>query len=102
MSLNSNSEKITNLVLLELWVRFFLIFTVSVFLPFLCDDAKGDEKTRPNFVLIFVDDLGYGDLGCYGSQTIRTPNLDRLAEQGRRFTSFMVASPVCTLRVQRC
>lgn len=96
MSLNSNSEKITNPVLLELWVRFFLIFTVSVFLPFLCDDAKGDEKTRPNFVLIFVDDLGYGDLGCYGSQTIRTPNLDRLAEQGRRFTSFMVASPVCT------
>ncbi|MEZ6034533.1 MAG: sulfatase [Planctomycetaceae bacterium] len=47
-------------------------------------------------MLIFADDMGYGDLGCYGSKTIRTPHLDRLAEQGRRFTSFMVASPVCT------
>jgi arylsulfatase A-like enzyme len=50
----------------------------------------------PNVVLIFTDDQGYGDLGCYGSETIRTPNLDRLAREGRRFTSFMVASPVCS------
>jgi arylsulfatase A len=50
----------------------------------------------PNVVLIFADDQGYGDLGCYGSETIRTPNLDRLAREGRRFTSFMVASPVCS------
>jgi arylsulfatase A len=50
----------------------------------------------PNVVLIFTDDQGYGDLGCFGSRTIRTPNIDRLAREGRRFTSFMVASPVCT------
>jgi arylsulfatase A len=50
----------------------------------------------PNVVLIFTDDQGYGDLGCYGSNTIQTPNLDRLAREGRRFTSFMVASPVCS------
>lgn len=50
----------------------------------------------PNVVLIFTDDQGYGDLSCFGSETIRTPNIDRLAEEGRKFTSFIVASPVCT------
>ncbi|MEC8555655.1 MAG: sulfatase [Planctomycetota bacterium] len=51
---------------------------------------------QPNFVIIFADDQGYGDLSCFGSKTIKTPNIDRLAEEGRKFTSFMVASPVCT------
>jgi arylsulfatase A-like enzyme len=50
----------------------------------------------PNIVIIFADDLGYGDLGCYGSETIRTPHIDRLAREGRKFTNFMVASSVCT------
>jgi len=51
---------------------------------------------QPNFIIIFADDQGYGDLSCFGSTTIKTPNIDRLATEGRRFTSFMVASPVCT------
>lgn len=51
---------------------------------------------RPNVVLIFVDDLGYADLGCYGATDIRTPHLDRLAAEGSRFTSFYVAQAVCT------
>jgi len=50
----------------------------------------------PNFIILFADDLGYGDLGCYGSPVIRTPNLDRMAEEGMRFTSFYAAAPVCT------
>jgi arylsulfatase A-like enzyme len=50
----------------------------------------------PNIVLIFTDDQGYGDLGCFGSTTIRTPHLDRLAREGRKFTSFMSAAPLCT------
>jgi arylsulfatase A len=50
----------------------------------------------PNVLLVFADDLGYGDLGCYGSETIRTPHIDRLAREGRKFTNFMVASSVCT------
>jgi len=51
---------------------------------------------QPNIVLIFTDDQGYGDLGCYGAKGFATPNLDRLAREGARFTSFVVAQPVCT------
>ncbi len=51
---------------------------------------------KPNIVIIFTDDQGYGDLGCFGSTTIRTPQLDQLAKEGRKFTSFMVASSVCS------
>ncbi len=58
--------------------------------------AAATPAPQPNVVIIFADDQGYGDLGCFGSETIRTPNLDRLAREGRKFTSFMVASPVCT------
>ena len=51
---------------------------------------------RPNIVLINCDDLGYGDLGCYGSELHATPALDRLAAEGVRFTDFYMASPVCS------
>lgn len=50
----------------------------------------------PNVVIIYADDLGYGDLGCYGHPTIRTPNLDRMAAEGMRFTQFYSAAEVCT------
>jgi arylsulfatase A len=50
---------------------------------------------RPNFVVVFADDLGYGDLGAYGNTVIRTPNLDRMAAEGVRLTSFY-AAPTCT------
>ena len=51
---------------------------------------------RPNIILINCDDLGYGDLGCYGSEKNRTPHLDRMAAEGLRFTDFYMASPVCS------
>ncbi len=50
----------------------------------------------PNVVVIFADDLGYGDLGCYGNPTLRTPNLDRMACEGMKLTQFYSAAPVCT------
>jgi arylsulfatase A-like enzyme len=50
----------------------------------------------PNVVIILTDDMGYGDLGCYGHPSIRTPNLDRMAAEGMKFTSFYSASEVCT------
>ena len=55
-----------------------------------------DQPTPPNIVLIFADDLGYSDVGCFGAKDIRTPNIDRLAAEGTRFTSFYVSQPVCT------
>ncbi len=50
----------------------------------------------PNVIVIFADDLGYGDLGCYGHPTIQTPNLDKMAAEGMKFTSFYSAAEVCT------
>lgn len=51
---------------------------------------------RPNIIMIYADDLGYGDLGCYGHPTIRTPNLDRMAAEGMKFTEWYSAAPVCS------
>lgn len=65
---------------------------MSLWWPPLC---RGDESP-PNVVLIFVDDLGYGDLGCYGATKVQTPNIDRLAAEGRRFTDAHSVSAVCT------
>ena len=54
------------------------------------------EKRPPNIVLLYADDIGWGDLGCYGAKVIPTPNLDRLAAQGTRFTSGYCTSATCT------
>ena len=54
------------------------------------------EERPPNFVIIFIDDMGYGDIGPFGSKKNATPHLDRMAEEGLKLTSFYVASPVCT------
>ncbi len=66
---------------------------VSAALCLLCAPAAA---APPNVVVIFADDLGYGDLGCYGATKISTPNIDRLAAEGRRFTDAHAASAVCT------
>ena len=58
--------------------------------------AEGQSADRPNVVLIYVDDLGYGDLGSFGHHTIETPHLDRLAAEGMRFTSYYAPSPLCS------
>lgn len=57
--------------------------------------ARGKGK-RPNVVVIFCDDMGYGDLACFGHPTIRTPNLDRMAAEGQKWTNFYVGASVCT------
>jgi len=58
--------------------------------------AAEPKADLPNFVVIFADDLGYGDLGCFGHPTIRTPNLDRMAAEGMKLTQFYSAACVCT------
>jgi len=55
-----------------------------------------DDVQKPNVVILFADDLGFGDLGCFGHPTIRTPNLDRMAAEGQKWTQFYAAASVCT------
>jgi len=57
---------------------------------------RAPGQRPPNFVFLFADDLGYADLGCYGSDKIATPNLDRMAAEGIRFNDFYTGEPVCT------
>jgi arylsulfatase A-like enzyme len=57
---------------------------------------RGGETRRPNIVLILADDIGYGDFGCYGAVKVKTPNVDRLAAQGRRFTDAHTPSAMCS------
>jgi arylsulfatase A len=54
------------------------------------------QNSKPNIIIIFADDLGYGDLSCYGHPTIVTPNLDKMATEGQKWTNFYVAASVCT------
>ena len=74
--------------------RLFLLATIllSSFYVF------GQKKTnyKPNVIILFADDLGYGDLSCYGAQDVQTPNIDALAKEGMRFTDFQVPSSVCS------
>src|SRR5207247_11202197 len=53
-------------------------------------------QRRPNIVFIYADDMGYGDLGCYGAKAIKTPNIDRMAAEGLRLTRYYSVSPICT------
>lgn len=58
--------------------------------------SENETKRPPNIVFVLCDDLGWGDLGCYGNKDIKTPNIDRLAREGLLFTNFYVNSPVCS------
>ncbi|MEO1994162.1 MAG: sulfatase-like hydrolase/transferase, partial [Planctomycetaceae bacterium] len=78
------------------WIVFAAIATLAA--------AQADAQSvatssadggRPNIIYIMVDDLGYGDLGCYGQQRIRTPNIDQLAAEGLRFTDHYAGHTVC-------
>jgi arylsulfatase A-like enzyme len=69
------------------------VFSLFLSLP---THAGTADPARPNFVIILTDDQGYQDVGCFGAPDIRTPNLDRMAREGMRFTDFYVGQPVCT------
>jgi arylsulfatase A-like enzyme len=75
-------------------MRCTLIALALAVLPFAAQAAAAAQK--PNVVIIFTDDLGYGDLGCYGSPVIATPRIDQMAAEGVRFTDFYSAAEVCT------
>jgi arylsulfatase A len=77
------------------YARHFFIFGILALLS-LVASAPADSEDLPNIVVIMADDLGWKDLHCYGNKLVDTVNLDRLAEQGMRFTHGYAASPVCT------
>ena len=77
------------------WILLFVWVSFNVPAPVTAADKP--EKKRPNILLITADNLGYGDLGCYGNPVMKTPMLDQLASEGVRLTDFYTASPTCTV-----
>lgn len=76
-----------------------LSFTVGMgfsALPAVAQQSPASTEVKPNVIIINVDDLGYGDIGCYGATKVKTPNIDRLASQGRSFTDAHSSSAVST------
>ncbi len=72
-------------------LRFLFAATIVAFFS-----AATIAAERPNIILLLTDDMGYGDVGCYGGKFAPTPNIDRMAKEGTKFTQYYVASPVCS------
>jgi arylsulfatase len=72
------------------------LFVGLATMPFSVFCTPSEKPQNPNIILIFMDDMGYGDLSCYGASQYKTPNLDKMASQGVRFTSFLSAQAVCS------
>tara|TARA_B110000305_G_scaffold187761_1_gene209285 strand:+ start:278 stop:1684 length:1407 start_codon:yes stop_codon:yes gene_type:complete len=71
--------------------HFLLLVSCYLLLP-----ISGIAADRPNILILFIDDMGYGDPSSFGNELVSTPNIDRLATEGRRFTNFYVNSPICS------
>jgi arylsulfatase A-like enzyme len=76
-------------------IKIIILILVSSMAITACQEQKREKPKKPNIIYILADDLGYGELGCYGQQKIETPNIDKLAENGMRFTQHYSGSPVC-------
>ena len=86
---------------------FKMVFLLLSLLTFIScsetsDPGESGDEAPPNIVIIFTDDQGYQDLGCYGSPDIRTPHIDQMAKEGARFTNFYVSQGVCSARERHC
>jgi arylsulfatase A len=77
-------------------MRHLELLLIRIVLPGLLAAIHATAKEQPNVIVIMADDLGYGDLSCYGATAIRTPNIDQLAAEGRRFTSGYCSASTCT------
>ena len=81
-------------LILNVWWIASVVYMLASFSGWLAASAQS-ERNQPNIVLILADDLGYGDLGCFGQKTLKTPRLDAMAQQGMRFTQFYAGCTVC-------
>src|SRR5690606_191412 len=81
-----------SIILQPMWIKKIILTALYCFYLF----GSGSAQERPNIILVLADDMGYSDLGCYGSPSISTPFLDSMAANGVRATDFMVTSPSCT------
>ena len=79
-----------------LFSAFFSVLLISCSDKPTSKQEQAKKQNPPNFIIIFADDLGYGDLGIYGHPTIKTPNLDRMANEGQKWTNFYAGASVCT------
>lgn len=73
------------------WLQLMIVLAPCVF-----DQCLYGETSKPNVIVIMADDLGYGDVSCYGATAFRTPNIDRMASEGRRFTDGYCSASTCT------
>src|SRR5690606_13472847 len=85
-----NGEKMNRVLCIAAFVS--LVFTFDAW----CKDSPEAGKRPPNVVIIFIDDMGYADIGPFGAKDYSTPNLDRMAKEGRQFTDFHSATAVCS------
>ena len=69
---------------------------VAAAAPAIGAPTKAAKSVKPNFIVIYADDQGYGDLGCYGSKKLKTPHIDKMCAEGMKFTDFYVTAPVCS------
>ena len=83
--------------LLELMIRWSLLFGLFLGAALACPSpGQAAGVAQPNIVMVFIDDLGWGDFSCFGNDQVETPAIDRLAREGIRFTQFYVNSPICS------
>ena len=78
-----------------------LLCTGLISTGFVANAGAAEKNAKPNIIFILCDDMGYGDLGCYGQKYIQTPNLDRMAREGMLFTQAYAGSPVSAPRGRR-
>lgn len=76
-------------------VRQYFLVIPFLLAIFWLSSTTAQPNNKPNIIYIYADDLGYGELGCYGQQKIRTPYLDQMAKEGIRFTQHYSSAPVC-------
>lgn len=98
-STTARDKTIHNMIRQNQFKRLKLFGFLAIAGLYACSPGNSETSqsgAKPNFVVIFVDDMGYGDLGCYGHPTIKTPNIDKMATEGQRWTNFYVAANVCS------